>query len=260
VLLLMNVNLNRIVPVLLLQDDGLVKGKRFKRHRYIGDPINAVKIFNDKEVDEIVVLDISKTAKSVEPDYTLIEQIASEAFMPLTYGGGITHIDHVHNLFNCGVEKIVLGTSAFYNPDLVSDLCDRFGGQSVVCSVDYRVRFFNKVGVYVKNGTKYTGLSLLEYIGYLQDLGVGELLLNDIDRDGTRLGFNITQLQEIADAIRVPAVACCGAGSLEDIRDLFDHTCITSVGAGSLFVFKGGLDGILINYPSRVSIEKVLGI
>jgi cyclase len=256
----MNVNLNRIVPVLLMQDDGLVKGKRFKRHRYIGDPINTVKIFNDKEVDEIVILDISKSAKSVEPNYTLIEEIASEAFMPLTYGGGITHINHANNLFNCGIEKVVLGASAFYNPDLVRDLCDRFGSQSVVCSVDYKMRFFNKVGVYVKNGTKYTGLNLREYIRYLQDLGVGELLLNDVDRDGTRLGFNITQLQELADVIQVPAVACGGAGSLEDMRDLFDFTCITSAGAGSLFVFKGNLDGILINYPSRVSMEKVLGI
>ena len=246
----------RVIPCLLLRNGGLVKTVRFDDAKYVGDPINAVRIFNDKEVDEMVFLDISATPAGRGPNFDLLNDIASEAFMPFGYGGGITSIDEVRRLFALGIEKVILNTSAVRSPDLISDAASIAGSSSVVVSVDVRRSWRGKYTVFTAGGAERTKLELLDFVIELERLGAGELLLNSIDRDGTMGGFDNELIRSVSDVLSIPVVAVGGAGSLEDFRHAVDHGA-SAVAAGSMFVFHGRHRAVLITYPEYEELERL---
>lgn len=238
----------RVVPTLLLQDGGLVKGQQFKNHKYVGDPINAVKIFNDKEVDELIFLDISATARG-SIDYELIKNIASEAFMPFGYGGGINNIQQIEKLFNIGVEKVVLNSSAFRTPQLITDAVKLAGSQSVVVSIDVKKRLFGGNRVFISNGRKCTNIKPVDYALKMEQLGVGELIVCAIDREGTGRGYDLELVKSIAQQVSIPTVALGGASTLSHLKEAVEFAQVSGVAAGDMFTFQGKLKAVLITYP-----------
>ncbi len=247
----------RVIPCLLIRETSLVKTTRFKNPQYIGDPINAVHIFNDMEVDEIVILDISATHKGRKPDFKMIENLAGECFMPLSYGGGIRSLEDARAILKIGVEKIILNTVAFENPEFIRLAAKEFGSQSVLVSVDVKKVFLGKYQVFVKGGRKGIGKDPVEYSKQMQDLGVGEIILTSIDRDGTWEGYDIDLIKQVASAVSVPVVACGGAGCMADFSEAVKIGGASAAAAGSVFVYQGKDLGVLINYPVRDEIEKV---
>ena len=248
----------RAIPVLLLRNAGLVKGVQFKSHKYVGDPINAVKIFNEKEVDELVFLDISATPGKRDPNYELIADIASEAFMPFGYGGGITSVAQIERLFNLGVEKAIINSAAFTNPDLVRNASQLAGSQSVVVSIDVKESLFGGYEVYVENGTKRTKTNPVDYAKKMQDLGAGELVVCAIGREGTGKGYDLKLLNAISSAVEIPVVGLGGAGQLQHLADAANQTQVSGLAAGDLFVFHGKHKAVLITYPKYAELEKLL--
>jgi imidazole glycerol-phosphate synthase subunit HisF len=247
----------RVIPALLIQDGGLVKSIKFKDHKYVGDPINAVKIFNEKEVDEIVILDISATAEKKAPNILVIKEIASEAFMPLGYGGGITKLQEIKELITAGVEKIVLNTSAFENPKLVSEGAAYVGSQSIVVSIDVKKNLWGKYKVFVKNGSKNTDIDPVEYAKQMQKAGAGELFLNSIERDGTFGGYDTELIRSVAKAVDIPVVAIGGAAEVEDFAKAVQSGA-SAVSAGSMFVFQRPHRAVLISYPAQKELKEKL--
>jgi imidazole glycerol-phosphate synthase subunit HisF len=243
---------SRIIPCLLIKDGGLVKSVKFKDHKYVGDPINAVKIFNEKEVDEIVVLDIDASAQGREPNYRLIENLARECRMPLCYGGGIKTVEQAKKIFKLGVEKIAISSAAIANIKIISDLATAVGSQSVAVILDIKKRSFGRgYEIYVNNGKSGTGLTPVEFCQKLQAHGIGEIVLNSIDRDGTMEGYDLDLIKAVHSTIKVPLTVLGGAGSLSDIKNMIQQFGIIGVAAGSIFVFKGPYKAVLISYPSR---------
>lgn len=247
----------RVIPVLLLQEGGLVKGQQFKNHKYVGDPINAVKIFNEKEVDELVFLDISATDENREPDFDLIADIAGEAFMPFAYGGGVKTVEQVERLFSIGVEKAVVNTAAFLNPDMVKEAVKVAGSQSIVVSMDVKKSLFGSYEVYANNGKTKTKFEPVTYAKKMQDLGVGELILSSIDREGTGKGYDIKLLEMVSKSVDIPVVGLGGAGCLQDLADAKNLTDVSGLAAGDLFVFHGKHRAVLITYPKYSDLEKL---
>jgi cyclase len=247
----------RVIPALLIQKKGLVKSIQFKDHKYVGDPINAVKIFNEKEVDEIVVLDISATSEKRPPDIKQIQEIASEAFMPLGYGGGITTLDEIKTLISAGIEKVILNTSAFYHPELITEAAKYIGSQSIVVSIDVKKNFFGKYKVHINNGTKNTGIDPIEYAKQMEKAGAGELLLNSIEKDGTFGGYDTSLIELISSAVNIPVVAIGGAASVNDFALAVQHGA-SAVSAGSMFVFQRPHRAVLISYPSQKELKEKL--
>lgn len=247
----------RVIPCLLLKNTGLVKTKQFKNPRYIGDPINSVRIFNDKEVDELIFLDIVATNENKEPNFELVKQIASEAFMPFAYGGGVRNLFHIEKLFNIGVEKVVLNTSAFENPKLITEASKIFGNQSIVVSIDYKSNFFGKKEVYIKSGTTNTKEDLLSYVLRKQDEGAGEIFLNSIERDGMFVGYDINTIKQVSSILNIPLIACGGARNLDDLKLAVKEGGASAVAAGSLFVFQGIHRAVLITYPKYSELIKI---
>ncbi len=245
----------RVIPCLLLKGKGLVKTQQFKKPKYIGDPINAVKIFNDKEADELIFLDISATPEHKPPNFEIIKDIASEAFMPFGYGGGITTLKQIEQLFNLGVEKVILNTISYINPQIISQASKIFGSQSIVVSIDYKQNIFGKTEVDTSGGSFNTKRSPLEYAIKMQDLGAGEIFLNSIDRDGTFKGYDIKTIKEIAAKLDIPLIACGGAASLADFRLAVIEGGASAVSAGSMFVFQGIHRAVLITYPTYSELE-----
>ena len=242
----------RIIPCLLVTRKGLVKTVRFAEPKYVGDPINAVKIFNEKEVDELVVLDIDATRDRTEPDYGLIRNLAAECRMPLCYGGGVTSLDQAVRIIKMGVEKVSLSAAAIERPALVSEIARHVGSQSVVVVLD--VRRGPKSGgfeVWTHNGKKNTGRDPAAVARQMQDAGVGEITINSIDNDGMMKGYDMDLVRLVRRAVTVPMTVLGGAGSLADIGGLYRETGIVGAAAGSLFVFKGVYRAVLINYPDR---------
>lgn len=248
----------RIIPCLLVHNKGLVKTVKFKDPKYVGDPINAVKIFNEKESDELMVLDIDATVEGREPDYKMIENLAVECRMPLCYGGGIKTVEQATRIFNLGVEKIALSASAIENPKLVADIAKEVGNQSVVVVLDVKKKMFGGYDVYTHNGTKKTKIDLEKFINELQSLGVGEIVINSIDNDGMMKGYDLSLIEKIKPLITVPITVLGGAGSLNDIKELIAKFGLIGCCAGSLFVFKGKYKAVLINYPNRIEKDKIL--
>ena len=248
----------RVIPALLLKGQGLVKTVKFKDPKYLGDPINVVRIFNDKEVDEIVLLDITATPEKRGPQFEMLKNIASEAFIPLAYGGGIRSMDDVHILLGIGIEKLILNTSAVENPALVREIADHAGSQAVVVSMDVKKNFLGKYEIFTHCGQKKTGLDPVKHAVEMEKMGAGEIFVNSIDRDGMMQGYDIDLVKKIADAVSVPVVACGGAGNLNDVAKVIKQGHASAAAAGSIFVFQGPLRGVLISYPAYQELKKLL--
>lgn len=240
----------RIIPSLLIQDNGLVKTVNFKNPKYVGDPINAVRIFNEKEVDELVIFDIDATVKGLEPNYSLIERIANQSRMPLCYGGGVKTVEQAQKIFGLGIEKIALSSAVLQNPQLITQIAERVGSQSVIVVLDVKKKLFGGYEVYTHNGKKSTGINPFKFAEEAQKLGAGEIIINSIDQDGVMKGYDISLIDKIREKISLPLTVLGGAGSLNDIKQVIDRHGIIGVAAGSLFVFKGVYKAVLINYPS----------
>jgi imidazole glycerol-phosphate synthase subunit HisF len=239
----------RVIPVLLIKDEGLVKGINFKNHRYVGDPINAVKIFNEKEVDEICILDISATIENRKPDIKRIADIISEAFMPLSYGGGVTHIDEAKELLYNGVEKIILNTSLHTHPQLITQISTDVGMQSAIASIDIKKNFWGNYKVYTRNGTNDTGRDVIEFAKECESRGAGEIILNSIDRDGTCQGYDCDVIQKVASQVSIPVVAAGGPWEVDHLVQA-KKSGASALAAGSMFVFHGKHKAVLISYLS----------
>lgn len=240
----------RIIPCLLIKDKGLVKSVNFGNFKYIGDPINAVRIFNEKEVDELIVVDIDATVQNREPDFKMIEDLASECRMPLCYGGGIKSKEQAQRIIGSGVEKVAISSAATDNPGLITALAEDVGSQSVVIVLDVKARTNGKYEVFTHNGRKSTGISPVEFARQMEDLGCGEIVINSIDQDGKMTGYDLALVEEVRASITIPLTIIGGAGSINDICGLISRFGIIGAGAGSLFVFKGVYKAVLINYPN----------
>ncbi|GAB4413817.1 MAG: AglZ/HisF2 family acetamidino modification protein [Bacteroidia bacterium] len=241
-----------------MHNGGLVKTIRFKQPRYVGDPINTVKIFNEKEVDEIIVLDISATTRGAAPALAQIREIASECFMPLCYGGGIHRPDQARDLFLAGVEKVAFNTAAHENPQLITTLARSYGSQSVVVSIDVKKDLLGRYRAYIRGGKTSTGMDPVAYARRMEDLGAGELVVYAIDRDGTYEGYDTDLLARVCSEVSIPVIACGGASGLDDLRRAVTEGHASAVGAGSMFVFKSKERGVLINYPSQQQLNQHL--
>lgn len=249
----------RIIPCLLVHNKGLVKTVKFSDPKYVGDPINAVRIFNEKEVDELMVIDIDATANQREPDYQMINNLAKECRMPLCYGGGIKTADQAQKIFSLGVEKIALSSGAVNNPQIVTEIAKRVGNQSVIVVLDIKKRGFpSRYEIMTHNATVKTGLNPFDFAKKMQDLGAGELIINSIDQDGEMKGYDFTLTDKIREKITIPMTVLGGAGTLDDIGSLIQRHGIIGAAAGSLFVFKGKYRAVLINYPNKEEKEELI--
>ena len=243
---------SRIIPCLLVHNKGLVKTVKFKDHKYVGDPINAVKIFNEKEVDELMVLDIDATREKRAPNLNMIKNLADECRMPFCYGGGITTVDQARKIISLGAEKVALSYSALNNIDLCQQIGTVIGNQSVVVVIDVKKKkLFGSYDIYTHNGTKKSKWKLDDFIAKLDEIGVGEIVLNSIDNDGMMQGYDIGLAEIIRKKCTMPITVLGGAGSLEHIKEMITKFKIIGAAAGSLFVFKGKYKAVLINYPNR---------
>lgn len=249
---------SRIIPCLLVKDKGLVKTVNFKTPKYVGDPINAVKIFNEKEVDELIVLDIDATANGKAPDFTMIKNLAAECRMPFCYGGGITTVEQAKKIISLGAEKVALSAAALSNPDLVTKIANAVGSQSVVVVLDVKKKgLFSKYEVYTHNGKIATGKRPVVLAQQFEELGAGEIVINAIDNDGVMKGYDMKLLDDVRSAINLPMTILGGAGKLDDIKHVIEKYKVIGVAAGSLFVFKGVYKAVLINYPNQAEKESI---
>ena len=243
----------RIIPCLLIHQGGLVKTQYFKDGKYIGDPINAVKIFNEKEADELMILDIDATSLGYEPNFDLISKISAECRMPLCYGGGVKTSQQAQRIIDMGVEKVAISSAFIENPMLVSEIASAVGNQSVVAVIDFQKKtglFSKGYEVCTHNATKVHKLDPIKLASELQEIGVGEIIFNSIDLDGSMQGYDLELAKNLKKNLKVPMTMLGGAGSLEDISNLFDSVGLVGAAVGSLFVFKGKYRAVLINYPT----------
>ena len=248
----------RIIPTLLLKNRGFYKGIKFKKHQYVGDPINTIRIFNDKEVDELVIFDVEASKDNKQIDFEYLKEIVSEAFMPVGYGGGVKSVEDAKKLFSIGIEKVILNTNAVLNPDLIRQLVDIFGSQSILFSLDYKKTLFSGYKVFIKSGTKKTKFDLLEIAKQMQELGVGEIILNDIEKDGTFSGYNLDIIKRISSKLNIPIIASGGARNLNDFKlakEAGTHACA----GGGMFVYHMPHRAVVISYPKYENIRKILG-
>ncbi len=243
-------NRPRIIPVLLIDDRDLIKTINFKKPTYLGDPVNALKIFNRKGIDEMAVLDISASKRGVDPDFELLTDMASEAFMPLSYGGGIKTLDQVRKLLAIGYEKVVLNTSLVEDEQLVRDAVALAGSQSVVASIDAKL-VKGQYKCVICDGTKVIEMTPVELAKHVEELGVGEILLNSIDRDGMMKGYDTELIKAVVDAVNIPVTACGGAGCISDLKDAIENGHAHAAAGGSMFVFYGRLKAVLITAPTE---------
>lgn len=247
----------RIIPILLLSDGGLVKTIKFSKDKYIGDPINAVKIFNQKEVDELVLLDISATRNGTSPNFLEIKEIVSEAFMPVGYGGGISKMSHIEQLFNIGVEKVIFNSAIFTHRNLIEEAVNIYGSQSIVASLDVKKDIWGNYKVYSSSGKKKQNLTLDSCIKLIQEIGFGELVINNIDRDGTMLGYDVELIEKVSGMLNIPVVAVGGAGTISDFVKAIKAGA-SAIAAGSMFVFQGVHKAVLISYITADQLEREL--
>lgn len=248
----------RVIPCLLLRNAGLVKTVRFGDAKYVGDPINAVKIFNEKEVDELVMFDIEASKRGAAPNYDLLADIASECFMPVCYGGGVNSVDQALRIVQLGIEKIAVNAAAISNPGLVAELSDVLGAQSVVAGIDVKSDWLGRPRVYDAQSGKLTNRTPEAWAEDLAQAGAGEIFLNSVDHDGTQEGYDLNVIGKVSKAVSVPVIACGGAGRTEDFSAAIAAGA-SAVAAGSLFVFQGRHRAVLISYPPYKELEKLLG-
>jgi len=249
----------RVIPVLTIEEQSLVKTVKFTKPNYIGDPLNAIKIFNDKYVDEIVVLDISASKKNQLPNYELIQEMAEECFIPLAYGGGISNLEQAKKLFSIGIEKVILNSTLLKDPSLITEIVRIYGNQSVIASIDIKKSLFQKKNLYGYSGTKKAAQPLFKMIDQFIACGVGELLVHSIDLDGTRKGYDLKMLSDICTYVEVPVIACGGANNIQDFYSAIKQGNASAVAAGSMFMYLDNTNNsILINYPSQADLKREL--
>jgi cyclase len=246
----------RVMPCLLLRESKLVKTVKFDKPDYIGDPINAVMIYNEKEVDELIFLDITVTVDNKKPPFKIISEIATECFMPFTYGGGIDSIDDMTEIFSLGVEKIAINSHAVKEPSFITKAAELFGSQSVVASIDVK-KIGGSYRVFTHSGRRDSGLDPVQWAKTVESLGAGEILLTSIDRDGTMEGYDTEIIKKVSEVVSIPIIVCGGAGRIEDFAKAVAAGA-SAVAAGSLVVYHGPAKGVLINFPSRKSLEGIL--
>lgn len=250
---------SRVIPCLLMKNKGLVKTVKFKEPKYVGDPLNAVKIFNEKSADELMLLDIDASVTGSEPDYALIQRVALECRMPFCYGGGIKTADQARKIIALGVEKVAISSAAITRPGLIGEIASEIGSQSVVVVIDVKKKLLgNKFNVVTMNGKVSSEYSLVDLIDIFQAQGVGEIVINSVDQDGTMKGYNLELASLVKSSLKVPLTMLGGAGSLTDIEALVSRCGIIGAGAGSLFVFKGAYRAVLINYPNPLDKERIV--
>jgi cyclase len=249
----------RVIPCLLLKNKGLVKTVQFKEPRYVGDPINAVWIFNQKEVDELIFLDIMATKERNKPPIELISKISDECFMPLTVGGGIRSVEDIKELLNAGAEKVSINTYAVENPSFIKEASNVFGSQSIVVAIDVKRHKKGLYEAFTNGGTRPAGIDPVSLAVEMEAVGAGEILINSIDRDGTWEGYDIELIREVSDAVNIPVIACGGAGKLEDLAAAINGGHASAVAAGSFFVFHGRRRAVLINFPTKEELELLVG-
>ncbi|MDR1610871.1 MAG: AglZ/HisF2 family acetamidino modification protein [Candidatus Symbiothrix sp.] len=243
---------SRIIPCLLVHNKGLIKTVEFKESKYVGDPINAVKIFNEKEVDELIVLDIDATKEKRSPDFDMIRNLAVECRMPFCYGGGVKTVEEVKKIIGLGAEKVAISSSAIYNFDIIEKMSNAVGAQSIVVVLDVMKKgLFGNYELYVENGIVKTGIKVKDFVSKLNKITIGEIVINSIERDGTMQGYDFNLIDMVRELTDFPITVLGGAGSLEDIEQLIDRYKIIGAAAGSLFVFKGKYRAVLINYPTK---------
>lgn len=247
----------RVIPILLLKNNGLVKTQNFKRPVYIGDPINAVRIFNEKEVDELVLLDTDASTEGRDPKFGWIKDIVSESFMPIGYGGGISNASHAKKLFDLGVEKIILNSHSD-NFSLIEELANIYGSQSIVISIDVKRSLLGGQHLYKKNGTIRIKEGLEDFTRNVVNAGAGEVIIQSIDKEGTMSGYDIGLIKSVSSCVNVPVVASGGAGSIEDLKKAIYEGGASAVAAGSMFVFKGKHKAVLISYPKPDELSSLL--
>jgi len=248
----------RIIPVLLLSGRGVVKTEKFAAPSYIGDPLNIVRIFNEKEIDELVVLDINATKSGYSPQLQILREIASECFMPLCYGGGITDLDQIDALFSLGIEKVALTSAALRQPQLIESAARKFGSQAIVVNIDARKDFLGRYRVYGEGATNRTSHEPCAFAKEMEAAGAGEIIISSVDRDGTMSGYDLKLIESVSSAVRIPTVALGGAGSVADLARAVDLAGASAVAAGSLFIFHGPHRAVLINVPSYERFNEAL--
>lgn len=251
------INKNRIIPILLLDNGEVYKTFQFKNRQYIGDPINTINIFNEKKVDELIVLDISKEVKSKGPNFEILADIASEAFFPIAYGGGIQSLEQAKQIMGLGFDKLSFCSAIYENPLLIENSVKMFGAQSVLACLDFRLGSLGDINIYINNGNKKINWSIEKYLNIIEKFHVGELMVNDIDKDGTLGGYNFDLLKKLKEKIKIPMIASGGAKSYSDISSLFS-TVDVSAAAGALFVYYGPYNAVLISYPSEAEKLEIL--
>ena len=245
---------NRVIPTLLIQEEGLVKTFKFNTPKYVGDPLNAIKIFNDKEVDELIVLDIDASQLNRGPNYGLIEQFASECFMPLCYGGGIRTLEQAKKLFSLGIEKISIQSEAYTSLGFIKKLSDIFGSQSIVVMLDIKKNWMGSYKLYSSRSHKILDKDWLEFLQSVVEMGAGEVVINSVDRDGTLSGIDLDLIKMASEIVNIPIIASGGVGSLNDIKLAVDNGA-SAVAVGAYFVFKGPRQAVLITYPKYSDLE-----
>ena len=241
---------NRIIPCLLIENNKLVKTEKFKNTKYVGDYLNAIKIFNDKEVDELIVLDISASKNNRGPNFKIIEKFSSECFMPVAYGGGISSLEHAKKIFKLGIEKICIQSAAFDNPNLIKELSNYFGSQSIILSLDIKKNIFGKNKIFRSDKKKLLREDWKELLKKFVDVGIGEILLNSVDNDGTMKGMDLKLINEASKFLNIPLVSIGGVGKIDDIKNAIEAGS-DAVAAGSYFVFYGSHKAVLISYPKN---------
>jgi cyclase len=246
----------RIIPILLLKNSGLYKTIKFKDPKYIGDPINAIRIFNEKEVDELVFLDITKSYDNTEINWNILKDIATECFMPLTYGGGIKSVEMIREVLNIGVEKVSINTNAVKNPEIINKAAEYFGNSTIVVSIDVKKNFFGKYEVYISGGKEKTKLNPVDWAKEVERRGAGEIVINSIDNDGMMCGYDFNLIKMISGSVNIQIVAAGGARGLLDFKSAITDCNASGVAGGACFVYQGKHRAVLITYPSREEINK----
>ena len=250
----------RIIPCLLMSAGRLVKTVKFDTPNYVGDPLNVIRIFNDKYVDELVIIDIDSTKNKTEPNYSLLEKIAKEAFMPMTYGGGINSLEMISKIFKIGFEKVIINHEAIINPNIIKDASNYFGSQSIIAGIDVKLNKNGEYKVYDYLIRKETNLLPIEYAEELEKLGAGEILVYSVDQDGVMKGYDLKLINQISKAIQIPLLALGGAGTTENLVEVIESAGASAAGAGSLFIYRMPHKAVLISYPTKKDLEKLASI
>lgn len=249
--------LNRYIPCLLLKDNGLVKTVNFKNPKYVGDPINTVRIFNEKEVDELIFLDIEATPKNKEPNYKLLAEIANECFMPLAYGGGIKTFDQAQRIYKIGIEKVAINSALHSNLDLVKQIAEAYGSQAVIGVIDVKRNFFGKSQVVSNSAHDKHKYTVEEWVKKLEEAGVGEILITSVDNEGTWNGLDIDLIKQVTSISKVPVIAHGGAGNIEHLKTGINQAGANAIAMGSMVVYQKKDFGVLINFPERKKLDAI---